>query len=222
MNMNFGKTIILFLFTQTLFFAQNLSLDEAINLALQNNEKILQYKSKLNSKEFENAAAWGNFLPSISLHGSYNHLDDELQIDLSPIRSAMIQLSASSQTELSNIYNILGGNSTYTDEQKLSIYNESISTLDAAIPSFVETLKSQDYNSAYFVATQPLFLGGKLIAAKKYSSAEEKAAKFELEKIENDVVAEVSKSYLQNRNCFNKKKCSKRDQAASTKCTEAF
>jgi outer membrane protein TolC len=198
MKMNFRKTIIIFLFTQTLFLAQNLSLNEAINLALQNNEKILQYKSKLSSKEFENTAAWGNFLPSIYLQGSYNHLDDNLQIDLSPIRSAMIQLNASSQTELSNIYNILGGNSAYSDVQKLSIYNESISTLDAAIPSFVETLKSQDYNSAFFVATQPLFLGGKLIAAKKYSAAEEKAAKFELEKIENEVVADVSKSYLQN------------------------
>lgn len=198
MKMNFRKTIIIFLFTQTLFLAQNLSLDEAINLALQNNEKILQYKSKLTSKEYENKAAWGNFLPSINLQGSYNHLDDNLQIDLSPIRSAMIQLSASSKTELSNIYNILGGNSAFTDEQKYSVYNQSVNLLENAIPTFVETLKSQDYNSAAFIATQPLFLGGKLIAAKKYALAEEKASAYELQKIENEIITEVSKSYFQN------------------------
>ena len=196
--MNFRKTVILFLFTQTIFLAQTLSLNEAINLALQNNEKILQYKSKLSSKEFENTAAWGNFLPSINLQGSYTHLNDKLSIDLAPIRDAMIQLQANNQSELSNIYNILGGNSPFTDEQKLSVYNQSISALGNAIPLFAETLKEQDYNSAAFVGIQPLFLGGKLIAAKKYSSAEEKAAKFELERIENEVVADVSKSYLQN------------------------
>ena len=198
MRFKYFKSVIILLFVQSTFLAQNISLNDAIDLALKNNEKIQQYKARLTSKEYENKAAWGNFLPSINLQGSYNHLDNNLQIDLSPIRSAMIQLSATSQTELSNIYNILGGNSTYTNEQKLSIYNESISTLDASIPSFVETLKSQDYNSAYFVATQPLFLGGKLIAAKKYSSAEEKAARFELQKIENETIAEVTKAYLQN------------------------
>ena len=198
MKFNIKKAIVLILIMPTIFFAQNVSLSEAINLALEKNEKVQQYKSKLSAKEFENKAAWGNFLPSINLQGSYNHLDDNLKIDLSPIRSAMIQLSASSQTELSNIYNILGGNTAFTDVQKYSVYNQSINILENAIPSFVETLKRQDYNSAAFVATQPLFLGGKLVAAKKYASAEEKASAYELQKIENEIITEVSKSYFQN------------------------
>jgi outer membrane protein TolC len=110
----------------------------------------------------------------------------------------MIQLQASNQTELSNIYNLMARNAPLTDAQKSSIYGQTVGALNDAIPSFVETLKNQDYRSAAFVGVQPLFMGGKLIAAKKYSSAEEEAAKQELEKIKNEIINEVIKSYTQN------------------------
>lgn len=195
---NVIKILLTLLLFQSINFAQNLKLDDAINLALEKNEKILEYRSKLKGKEYENKAAWGNFLPSINLQGSYTHLNDPLQIDLAPIRDAMIQLQASNQSELSNIYNILGGNSAYTDLQKYDVYNQSVAALESAIPEFVETLKDQDYNSASFVGIQPLFLGGKLIAAKKYASAEKKTAQFQLDQISNQVINNVIKSYLQN------------------------
>ena len=110
----------------------------------------------------------------------------------------MIQLQASNQSELSNIYNVLGGNEAYTDLEIHDIYTQSVSVLESAIPEFVETLKKQDYNTATFVGIQPLFLGGKLLAAKKYSKSEERTAQFELDQIKNQVVASVVKSYLQN------------------------
>ena len=198
MKNNFVMAFLSMLLFQNIYFAQNLTLRDAINLALEKNENILEYKSKLKGKEYENKASWGNFLPSINLEGSYTHLNDPLKIDLAPIRDAMIQLQASNQSELSNIYNVLGGNSSYTDLQKYEVYNASVTALESAIPEFVTTLKKQDYNSATFVGVQPLFLGGKLLAAKKYASAEEKTAQFELDQITNQVVNNVVKSYLQN------------------------
>jgi outer membrane protein len=190
-------TGILLLF-QSVSISQNLTLDEAISIALEKNEKVLQYKSRLEIKETENKAAWGNFLPSVNLQGSYTHINNKLEIDLSPIRTAIIQLQANNQTELANVYSILNGTSVLSNEQKQLVFNQYYSALETAIPPFVETLKRQDYNSASFVGTQPLFLGGKLIAAKKYASAEEKASEFELQKIKNEIVVEVVKSYMQN------------------------
>ncbi len=192
------KTLILFLFFQFISFAQSITLNDAINMALEKNEKILEYKSKLKEKEYENIASWGNFLPSVNLQGSYLHMNKKLKLDLSPIRDAMIQLHAGSKTELLNIYNILGGNPPYNDLEKYQVFNQTVEALDNAIPSFVSTLKRQDYNTATFVGIQPLFLGGKLLAAKKYASAEEDAAKFELDQITNQVINNVAKSYLQN------------------------
>ncbi len=194
-----NKVIIgLLLFLQTSAFCQQLTLSEAVDLALRNNEKVLQYKSKLKSKEYENLSAWGNFLPSINFQGSYNHLDDKLLIDLSPIRNVIIQLQAKNQTELANISNIINAGSALTDAQKQYIFNQTSSALNAAIPPFVETLKNQDYNSASIIGIQPLFAGGKIIAAKKYSSAEEKASRYEFEKIKNETISEVTKAYMQN------------------------
>lgn len=198
MNFKYLKSVLIFLFVQSVFLAQNVSLNDAIDMALKNNENIQQYRARLSGKEYENKSAWGNFLPSINLQGSYTHMDDKLQIDLSPIRDVMIQLHANNQTELSNIYNILGGNSAFTTEQESYVFGQAVLALESAIPAFVETLKEQDYKSAAFVGVQPLFLGGKLIAAKKYSSAEEKAAKYEVQKVENETIVEVSKSYFQN------------------------
>ena len=198
MSLNKTIKIGILLFIPFMLQAQELNLEDAINIALMKNDIVQQYQSRLKSKEYENSAAWGNFLPSINLKGSYTHMDDDLQIDLSPIRSAMIQLQAGTQTELTNISNTMAGNAPLTDAQKQAIYGDAYNTLDGAIPSFVETLKDQDYRSASFVGVQPLFMGGKLVAAKKYSSAEEEAAKQELEKIKNEIITEVVKSYAQN------------------------
>lgn len=198
MSLNKTIRIGILLLIPFILKAQELTLEDAIDIALEKNETVQQYQSRLESREFENLASWGNFLPSINLEGSYNHLNEDLQIDLNPIRSAMIQLQANNQTELSSIYNSMAGNPSLTDEQKQAIYGQTYSALDEAIPPFVETFKKQDYKSAYFIGTQPLFLGGKLIAAKKYTSAEEEAAKQELEKIKNEIITKVSKSYTQN------------------------
>lgn len=198
MSLNKTIKIGIMIFVPFMLKAQELSLEDAVNIALVKNEIVQQYQSRLKSKEYENSASWGNFLPSINLQGSYTHLDNDLQIDLNPIRSAMIQLQASNQTELTNITNAMAGNAPLTNEQKQAVYGQAFNVLDNSIPSFVETIKSQDYRSASFVGVQPLFMGGKLVAAKKYSSAEEEAAKQELEKIKNEIVNEVVKVYAQN------------------------
>ncbi len=189
---------IVFMLTASLsIIAQELTIREALNIALSNNEKIKQYKERLEQKEYEVYTAWGNFLPTISLDGAYTHLNDQLEIDLSPIRSGMIQLQAGTQVELANIYNILSTGTPLTNVQKGGLLNQYLSGLDNLLPAFKQTLKKQDYYQAAFVGIQPLFLGGKLWAAKTFSEAERDAAKIELLKTENEVTSEVFV------NCFN-------------------
>ena len=177
--------------------AQELTIKDALNIALNNNEKIKQYKEKLEQKEYEVLTAWGNFLPSVSLDGSYTHLNEQLEIDLSPIRSAMIQMQSGTQVELANIYNVLATGTQLTSVQKGSLLNKYLGDLNNLLPEFKQTLKKQDYYQAAFVGVQPLFLGGKLWAAKTFAESEREAAKIELQKIENEVTSEV---FI---NCFN-------------------
>ncbi len=188
--------IFLFIFLASLS-AQELTIKDAIDVALRNNEKIKQYKERLKQKEYDVYTAWGNFLPSVNLDGSFTHLNDKLEIDLSPIRTGMITMQAGTQVELANIYNILNTGTPLTPVQKGALLNKYLGDLDNLLPEFKQTLKKQNYYQAAFVGVQPLFLGGKLWAAKTFAESEREAAKIELKKTENEVISDVLV------NCFN-------------------
>lgn len=176
-------------------FSQTMTLNDAINTALINNPKIKQYKNRLTQKEYDNMAAFGNFLPVINLEGSYTHLNDPLVINLDPIRSAMIQMQSGTQVELANIYNILNTNTPLSQAQKQALQTQFSGNLDKLLPKFEKTLKNQDYQSLSITGIQPLFLGGKLLAAKKYASSEELVALAELKKMQNEIITEITINY---------------------------
>ncbi len=176
--------------------AEEMSLGQAITTALENNDKIRQYRAKLNQAKYADREASGNFMPSASLQASYNHLDDPLSIDLSPIRDAMIQMQANNEVEFTNIYQLAGGGSALTPEERAAYFSQYSAALDGLLPPFVETFKDQDYKTASITVVQPLFMGGKLIAAKKAASAEKRAAEDELTRIENEIIQEAINNYL--------------------------
>ncbi|NOX87573.1 MAG: TolC family protein [Calditrichaeota bacterium] len=176
--------------------AQVIPLDQAIETALKNNEKIKQVEEKLQQKKYADLEAWGNFLPSLNLKASYTHLNDPLQIDLNPIREAIIQLQTGDQVSLANLQSIITNHRPLTEQEMAIVRQTAYSQLNAALPSFTETFKDQDYKTASLIGVQPLFLGGKLIAAKKFASAEVKSMEAELQKTKNEVVKDVVTNYL--------------------------
>lgn len=193
------KTLVLASFILLQFqnvFAQATTLEEAIYSALQNNNKIKQYKEKLVQKEFQNLEAWGNFLPTVDLQASYTHLNDPMQIDLSPIKDVIVTLQSKNQVELANIYNVIQTQTQLSDAQRAALYSQYSTQLDALIPDFTETFKKQDYKTATLIGVQPLFLGGKLYAAKKFASDELDASNIELKQVSDQIIQETVNNYL--------------------------
>ncbi|GAB4343688.1 MAG: TolC family protein [Calditrichia bacterium] len=177
--------------------AQPVSLRQALEMAKRRNEQILQKQEVLEQKKLADREAWGNFLPSVDLKASYTHLNDPMQIDLNPIREAMIQLQAGNQTEFTNIYRLLQGQAPLSNAERLAAFNAAAQQLNSLLPEFVETFKEQDYKTATLVGVQPLFLGGKLWAAKKFAGAEKQAALADKQVTENQVQKQVVDLYLQ-------------------------
>ncbi len=177
-------------------YAQSITLDQAIEYAIKHNPKIKQYNEKLEQKKYSDFEALGNFLPQVNLVGNYNHLNDPLSIDLNPIREAMIKMQSGTQVEFANIYNILQNNTPLSDMQRAVLYSQYSNELNNLLPSFEKTLKKQDYKTATLIAVQPLFVGGKLIAAKNYTSDEKKSAEYELKQIQNEVTKETIQAYI--------------------------
>lgn len=199
--MKLSKTkclLILFLTPFTVFIAQDLrlTLNDALTIALQKNDRIKQYQEKLTQKENEELASWGNFLPVINIDAAYTHLNDNMVIDLSPIRDVIINLQSSNQAALTNLSTILSGKAPLTAEQLTAIKGQTTTTLNAVIPEFKQTFKKQDYKTATITGVQPIFLGGKLIAAKNYAASERKAADAELTKIINEISVDVINNYM--------------------------
>ncbi|MBI5726421.1 MAG: TolC family protein [Ignavibacteriales bacterium] len=191
-----NKCVTLILVLPLMAFGQSLSLNDAIRAALANSKKIAQYSERQQQKQALDNEAWGNFLPTLSLDASYNHFNDPLEIDLSPIRDVIITLQAKNQVELTNIGGLLGGKPALTDVQKSAVFQQSQIGLSKAIPAFTEELKRQDNKYLSLTFTQPLFTGGKLLAAKKAAGADSRAAGVELDKTKNDAVKDVIEAYL--------------------------
>jgi len=190
------QILILMLLIFGLADAQQLSLESAVELALKNNNKIKQYNEKFEQKKFEDLSSWGNFLPKISFTSSYNHMNDPLNFDLSPVRDVILNFQANNQTEFANIYSLLQGKPQLTDPQKAALFQSYYSQLNNAIPPFIENFKKQDFKTATLTGVQPIFIGGKLLAAKNYSSDEKSSSGLELQKTKNDIIEEVVDNYL--------------------------
>ncbi|HOJ37544.1 MAG TPA: TolC family protein [Ignavibacteriales bacterium] len=83
------KKILWIVLVASTLLPQKLTLEKAISIALQKNEKILQFNSKVKQKEATKSEFFGNYLPSLSLNASYTYLNDPLELSLLPIKDAI-------------------------------------------------------------------------------------------------------------------------------------
>jgi outer membrane protein TolC len=171
--------------------AQKISMEQAVATALERNQKIMQFRERIEQKKFSEMESWGNFLPQISITGSYTHLNKNLEIDLGPIRDAMIQLQTGNQVTFATLQN-----PALTAQQKAAIAAQAKAGLEAALPPFTSEFKKQDYKTATFVGIQPLFLGGKLWAAKNAAKDELISSEIELKKTKDEIIQETVNNYL--------------------------
>jgi outer membrane protein TolC len=176
-------TLALLCGTATPINAQRLTLPEAVDIALKNNERIHQYEERLKQKQYDNFEAWGNFLPSITFNGSYNYMDAPLEMDLTPVREALIGTT-------------LGGMQILGATAAQLTYANSAFQKSLPPDEFIAQLKKQEFKDGYFLGIQPIFLGGKLFAAKSYASSELHSAEIELKKTKNEITQETITNYL--------------------------
>lgn len=179
--------------------ADSLTLQRAVEQALENNDKVLQYNEKLIQKKYEKRSALGNLLPSISLSTGYTHLNDPLTMDLEPIRQAMIALHSKDQISMASIASQLKGGPAIDNPSSpmyQAAYQSAYNAIDKALPHFIDTLKEQNYPSLSVNAVLPLFTGGKIIAGIRAAEAEKFSSSHELEQIKNDVIRETAIYYI--------------------------
>lgn len=181
--------IILFFLITTALNAQELSLNQAVQIALKQNESIKRYKSKVEEKSSLKSAAFGNYLPTITVAGGYTYLGDDVKINTEQAKSSLDDILANYGVIMAD--NILG----LTPEEKADLYNKFVGSL-GKFPAYDLVLDKQNVPTANIVLIQPLFTGGKITAGSNFAEAEFNEASIELTKTTNEIIQSMVDIYL--------------------------
>ncbi len=155
-----------------------LKLDDAINLALQNNKSVLIAQEKLNEKSASLKATFGSFLPQINLSGTYTRLANAQNLLLPfPTSFGNVQYP---------VYDMSGNIIGYTD---------SIPVMGVLF----ETIPMSQHNNYDLraSATQTLFTWGKLLNAYKISGLTYDIEKENYRKAKEDLTLQVTQAFYQ-------------------------
>lgn len=164
-----------------------LGLRAAVDSALSNNPKIRQYQQVVLQKKYLDKAAMGNFMPSIDVMGGYTYLSKNPEVNMSQVKGSLDDV-------LGKYGAAVAGEIGLTPEMQQIIYNGVVDGL-AKLPTYNIEIDQQQYPSLDVVALQPIFLGGKIIAGKRFSAAELEYAHQDMLQVSNEVVKETIERY---------------------------
>ncbi len=160
---------------------KTLTLSQALKSAIENNELIKAAEKTKEFSEYEVKAAKGKHLPNIFLEGSANKINDDINIDINPIRDAIIGASAAS-LKASGASDIVVA---YFKKQ-----------LNSSLPGFNIKVQDDTFYKFSAGAILPLYTGGKLSANSRAKKSQQIISEQEYEKTLNSTITSVIENYF--------------------------
>ena len=207
-------TIILLGTLVTVAQAQRiLTLDSCRNLALANNKELRIAQEKINAAHYQQKAAFTNFLPKINVTGTYMRTQKEISLlsneqqqaignmgtalapQLQQLGAQMQQIAAT-HPELLPLLTPLSG-----------VMGQIPDALNGVGGSIVDAFRTDTRNlyAGAATLTQPLFMGGKIIAYNKITRYAEQLAASQHATGMQDVILNTDQAYWQVVSLANKK-----------------
>lgn len=172
-----------------------LSIEECRTLAIENNKELRIASEKEQAAYHRRKAAFTNYLPKISAAGAYMRTSDELSLLSDEQKNALGNLGTNVGGQLQGIlqqYPSLG-------EQLGPIAGSLVGGLDAAGAGLVDALRTDTRNMtvASVMLTQPVYMGGKIVAYNKITRFAEQIAHNQHDQQLQEVILEVDRTYWQ-------------------------
>lgn len=199
----FTSFLLLSLFTVGTYAQRILNLDSCRALALTNNKELRIGQEKINAAHYQRKAAFTNYLPKIDVMGTYMHTQKEISL-----------LSDDQKQSISHI-----GTSTSAALKEMAANNPILSTLLPALQplegglnsmgqGLVDALRTDTRNlyAGTATLTQPLFMGGKIIAYNKITKYAEQLVRSQHATGMQEVILNTDQAYWQVISLTNKKK----------------
>lgn len=165
----------------------SISLEAAVDSALKNNLKIQQYQQVVSQKKYLSKAATGNFFPTIDVIGGYTYFSKNPEVNMSQVKESI--------DDVFGKYGVAVADELGLSSEDQFIYDNIVGTL-GRLPAYNIIIDQQNYPSLNIAALQPIYLGGKVIAGKRFAEAELGYAAADLQQVKNQIIKETIQRYL--------------------------
>lgn len=189
---------------------RTLNLDSCRTLALSNNKELRMSKEKVNAAHYQQKAAFTNFLPKIDMMGTYMRTEKEISLLSDDQKSAISNIGTAVAPMGQKLQQIL--NSDPSLAPLLTPLQSVMGTLPGALnqvgQGMVDALRTDTRNmfGSMVTLTQPIFMGGKIIAYNKITKFAEQLAESQHATELQDVILNTDQAYWQVISLVNKKK----------------
>lgn len=197
---------------------QTMTLQDCRDLAVSNNKNLKIAEQKVTIAGYDRKIAMANYFPNISASGTYMYNSRKLSLLDESTSSALNSAGTGVQTALGNkltdiMSDPLLGQLIQNNPELLKIFNElasmNIATPINAIGSEIDkafTLDIQNIFAGAVSLQQPVFMGGKIVAANRIAKLAEDLARSQYDTEYRAVVTDVDQAYWQIVSIANKKK----------------
>lgn len=189
---------------------RTLNLDSCRTLALSNNKELRMSKEKVNAAHYQQKAAFTNFLPKIDMMGTYMRTEKEISLLSDDQKSAISNIGTAVAPMGQKLQQILSSDPSLA--QLLTPLQSVMGTLPGALnqvgQGMVDALRTDTRNmfGGMVTLTQPIFMGGKIIAYNKITKFAEQLAESQHATELQDVILNTDQAYWQVISLVNKKK----------------
>lgn len=189
---------------------RTLNLDSCRALALSNNKELRMSKEKVNAAHYQQKAAFTNFLPKIDMMGTYMRTEKEISLLSDDQKSAISNIGTAVAPMGQKLQQILSSDPALAP--LLTPLQSVMGTLPGALnqvgQGMVDALRTDTRNmfGGMVTLTQPIFMGGKIIAYNKITKFAEQLAESQHATELQDVILNTDQAYWQVISLVNKKK----------------
>lgn len=189
---------------------RTLNLDSCRALALSNNKELRMSKEKVNAAHYQQKAAFTNFLPKIDMMGTYMRTEKEISLLSNDQKSAISNIGTAVAPMGQKLQQILSSDPSLAP--LLTPLQSVMGTLPGALnqvgQGMVDALRTDTRNmfGGMVTLTQPIFMGGKIIAYNKITKFAEQLAESQHATELQDVILNTDQAYWQVISLVNKKK----------------
>ena len=191
-----------------------LNLDSCRALALANNKELRIAQEKINAAHYQQKAAFTNYLPKIDVTGSYMRTQKEISLLSNDQKQVIGNMGTSVGNELQHFGQELQQIAMQHPEllPLLTPLSNAMGKIPGALnnagQSIIDAFRTDTRNLYVGAATltQPIFMGGKIVAYNKITKYAEQLAQSQHATGMQDVILSTDQAYWQVISLVNKKK----------------